>query len=157
MKGEVILFSLLRMEVCGGTVSEELKATLSEEMLTEIFALAKKHDLAHIAGNALSKLGVLGDNEISKKFKQVSMQAVYRYVRINSEYQKLCKTLEEAQIPFIPLKGAVLRNYYPEPWMRTSCDIDILVKSEDLDAAILMLTKGLDYQLGKKMFYDVSL
>ena len=26
------------------------------------------------------------------------------------------------------LKGAVLRQYYPEPWLRTSGDIDILVE-----------------------------
>lgn len=157
MKGEVILFSLLRMEVCGGTVSEELKAALSEEMLAEIFALAKKHDLAHIAGNALSKLGLLKDNEISQKFKQISMQAVYRYVRINSEYQKLCKTLEEAQIPFIPLKGAVLRNYYPEPWMRTSCDIDILVKVDILDTAANLLVEKLGYARKGQSDHDISM
>ena len=31
-----------------------------------------------------------------------------------------CAVLEEAKIPYIPLKGTVLRDYYPEAWMRTS-------------------------------------
>ena len=42
MKREEILFSLLGMEVCGGTVTEETKAFLSEEMLENVYALAKK-------------------------------------------------------------------------------------------------------------------
>ncbi len=35
----------------------------------------------------------------------------------------------------MPLKGSVIRNMYPEPWMRTSCDIDILVEKSSLDVA----------------------
>lgn len=157
MTTESVLVSLLRAEVCGGTVSEEVKASLSEEMLAEVYALAKKHDLAHLVGDALSKLGVLGDNEISQKFKKAAMQAVYRYVRLNSEYHKICKTLEEAQIPFIPLKGSVLRNYYPESWMRTSCDIDILVNEECLESAVSALVTKQGFRDEGKGPHDVSL
>ena len=48
------------------------------------------------------------------------MIAIYRYEKINYELNRLRSALNEAQIPFIPLKGSVLRQYYPEPWMRTS-------------------------------------
>ena len=152
-----ILFALLRAEICGEAVSEEIKMCLSEEMLERIFVLAEKHDLAHIAGNGLSKLGLLGDNEISKKFKQVSMQAFWRYARLSGEYRKVCKTLEDAKIPFIPLKGAVLREYYPEPWLRTSCDIDILVYEADVQRAIDILSEQLQYRFAKQWFYEYSL
>lgn len=157
MTAETVMFSLLRAEVCGGTVTEEEKAALSEEMLTEIFKLVKKHDLAHLVGDALSKLGLLGDNEVSQKFKKAAMQAVYRYVKLNGEYQRICKTLEAAQIPFIPLKGAVLRDYYPEPWMRTSCDIDILIHETDVQHAIDALSKMLQYKYSDKYYYEYSL
>ncbi len=157
MKIEEILFSLLRAEVCGDAVSKEDIGSFSEELLEEVYALSKKHDLAHVVGNALSKLGALGDNEISQKFKKVAMQAVYRYVRLNSEYHKICRTLEEEQIPFIPLKGSVLRNNYPEPWMRTSCDIDILVEVECLESAVKALVKKQGYRDGGKGPHDVSL
>ena len=154
---EAVMFSLLRAEISGGTVSEEVKASLSEEMLAEVYGLAKKHDLAHIVGDALSKLGLLGDNEISRNFKKAAMQAVYRYVQLNSEYQKICKTFEKAQIPFIPLKGSVLRNYYPEPWMRTSCDIDILIHETDVQQAIDALSEKLQYKYSSQWFYEYSL
>lgn len=48
------------------------------------------------------------------------MIAIYRYEKINYELNRLRSALNEAQIPFIPLEGSVLRQYYPEPWMRTS-------------------------------------
>ena len=134
-----------------------MKASLSEEMLAKVYGLAKKHDLAHLVGDALSKLGVLCDNEISQKFKKAAMQAVYRYVRLNGEYQKICRTLEEIQIPFIPMKGSVLRNYYPEPWMRTSCDIDILIHEEDIQRAIDALEEKLQYKFTKQWFFEYSL
>jgi hypothetical protein len=63
--------------------------------------------------------------------------AVYRYEQIQYELEQICEALETAKIPFIPLKGSVIRQYYPEAWMRTSCDIDILVKEVDRAAAVL--------------------
>jgi hypothetical protein len=48
------------------------------------------------------------------------------------EFERICLVLEKAKIPHIPLKGSVLRKLYKEPWLRTSCDIDILVQEETL-------------------------
>lgn len=157
MKGETLLIALLRAEICGGPVSEELKAAICPELLAETYELAHKHDLAHICGQALSKLGLLGDDEISHNFKNRAMQALYRYVRMNHEYETVCKTLEKAQIPFIPLKGSVLRANYPEPWMRTSCDVDILVREETLEEAAKVLVDQLQYIRKEKTDHDISM
>lgn len=157
MNCEALMLSLLRAEVCEGTVSEELKAEISSELLAETYDLAQKHDLAHICGQALSKLGVLGDDETSQKFKACTMQALYRYVRMNHEYEKACKTLEDAQVPFIPLKGSVLRGNYPEPWMRTSCDVDILVKEDTLEEAAKTLVNQAQYTRKKMSDHDIAM
>ncbi|MBO5952785.1 MAG: nucleotidyltransferase family protein [Oscillospiraceae bacterium] len=157
MTTEAVLFALLRYEISGEPVSEEVKASLCGDVLDQIYTVAKQHDLAHLAGDALSKLGVLKDDEISQKLKQAAFQAVYRYAQLNYAYQSVCKLLEEAKIPFIPLKGSVLRSYYPEPWMRTSCDIDVLVHEEDVQPAIDALTQQLQYQFKGQWFYEYSL
>lgn len=57
----------------------------------------------------------------------------------------ICDALEKACIPFIPLKGSVLRDLYPEGWMRTSSDIDILVKQDDVEKAADILVEKLGY------------
>lgn len=152
-----LLMALLRFEVCGAPVDPEVKAALSPELLEKLYALAGKHDLAHIAGQALSKLNLLGEDEISQKLKQAAMGALYRYVRINYELAQICRVLEEAGIPFIPLKGSVLRELYPEPWMRTSCDIDILVRESVLEHATKLLAEKLNYRIGEKWGHDISL
>ncbi len=152
-----VLFALLRHQICGEHVSEEVKRALSPEILGKLYLLADAHDLAHLVGQSLSQLGLLGDDEISQQFKKKAMQAVYRYVQINYEYEQICATLEQAKIPFLPLKGSVLRNYYPEAWMRTSSDIDVLVKPENLDAAAAVLVEQLGYQAGKKDEHDIPM
>ncbi len=83
--------------------------------------------------------------------------ALYRYEQLNCVYTELCSALEAAHISFIPLKGSILRKYYPEPWMRTSCDIDILVRKEELDGAVKYLTEKLGYKEGEHATHDVSL
>lgn len=57
----------------------------------------------------------------------------------------------------MPLKGAVVRDYYSEAWLRTSCDLDVLVHPEDLDRAIQVLKQEGWTQKTKKVYHDVSL
>ena len=84
------------------------------------------------------------------------MSAFVRHMQLDYEYKKTCKALEEAQLPFVPLKGSVLREYYPEPWMRTSCDADILVKETDLNAAASVLKETLGYRFAGRSGHDMS-
>ncbi len=154
-----IMFALLRFEICGTELSDEVKTSISEEVFAPLYKLSKRHDLAHLVGDALDKNGLLSENsEAKKRFLQERNMAIYRYEQMQYEYKQICETLEKAEIPFIPLKGAVLRQYYPEPWMRTSCDIDILVKEEDLSSAKEKISGDLGYQTdNKRTEHDVSL
>lgn len=157
MNTETLLFALLRAAVCGETITDEVKNACTEENLIQVCALAQKHDLAHLIGYAVGNLG-LPESDILMKLKQLAIQAVYRYVKQDYEFERICQMLEQAQIPFIPLKGAVICQYYPEPWMRTSCDIDILIHESDLEKAIDLLTSVLQYSTDhKKNYHDVSL
>ena len=157
MKIEELLFLLLRIDICGSKVNNKALEPLSMEKLKAVYDLSRKHDLTHIAGQALSNLGMLGTDDISENFKMATMQAVYRYVQMNYAYGQLCCAFESAQIPFLPLKGAVIRHCYPEPWMRTSCDIDILVHEEELERAIKVLVNELGYRNEGRGYHDVSL
>ena len=132
------MFILLRSELCG--VAQADTESLSAENLVDLYKLAKAHDLAHLVASALSKRGLLGEDEVSRKLQKQMMLAVHRYSGINYDLGKAADALEKAEIPFLPLKGSVIRAYYPEPWMRTSCDIDILIHKEDTDRAVEALT-----------------
>ncbi|PWM68612.1 MAG: hypothetical protein DBX61_03170 [Clostridiales bacterium] len=150
-----ILFSILRSVFCGNRMSHADEQPLIESSLVDIIKLAAKHDIAHLVAYGLSDN--LKDENIKQQLQQIVFRAVYRFEKMNYEYRQVCNVLEQAEIPFIPLKGAVLREYYPEPWMRTSCDIDILVYEKDLKMAISHMVKILGYTEHDQGSHDVSL
>lgn len=156
MRNEQLLFALLRTAVCGEPLSEDAKAACTAEKLEYVYEVASSHDLAHLIGYALRDFD-LPECEALKKCKIATKQAIFRYVRMDACYGEICAALEKAKIPYIPLKGAVLREYYPDPWMRTSCDIDILVKEEMLDSAVAMLQENLRFTANAKGDHDIVL
>ena len=118
---------------------------LTEEQLAHLYQRAKQHDLAHLVGDALIKREMLADPALYKLYKREVLVAVYRYEHFCHELNRIRETLNAAEISFIPLKGAVIRDYYPEKWMRTSGDIDLLVHESDMERAIRILTEKLGY------------
>ena len=132
--------------------------TVDDQVATRLFKLAQHHDLAHIFGKEISEQGLIVTEKIAKHFNKQQILSVLRYERINYEYKQLLQTLTQAEIDFVPLKGSVIRELYPEPWMRTSCDIDILVRENDLKRAVKVLKEKNGYtQEGRINYHDVSL
>jgi len=156
MNTEELLFALLRVAVCGETASEELNNACTDEQLGRVYALASRYDVAHLVGQALGKLNV-GASEAAELCKKSTMRAVYRYVGMSNAYETVCQVLEDEKIPFIPLKGSVLRTWYPEPWMRTSSDMDILVRKEQVEEIAALLQEKLQYVGTGGSAHDIGL
>ncbi len=131
-----LLISILRSELTEIEIAEDVKCQLNTQTIYALYRLSKSHDLAHIVSGALNKLGLIGNDEISMKFQKQEVLSVLRCERIKYEFNEICKAFDSVNIPYIPLKGSVIRDYYPKDSMRTSCDIDILVHENDLDRAI---------------------
>ena len=148
-------FRLLSSVISGRPLSEGERSLYAPAMLPELVVLARHHDLAHLLVLGLKNNGLT--DESSRALENEIFRAVFRYEQLNYELTRIRETLEQAQVPFIPLKGAVLRDYYPEPWMRTSCDIDVLVHEEDLDGATAALADALNYRIGEKSAHDIQI
>ena len=158
-KVEKIFFALLRFEIDGMELCDDVKNLITDDLLPLLFKLSKIHDLAHLIGDALDKNGLLVDGSNAKKFfiKERNL-AIFRYERIQYEYDLIVRALEQFGIKFVPLKGSIIRKYYPEPWMRTSCDIDILVKESELDNIAKKLCDTLGYSCeNQKTVNELSL
>ena len=152
------MMNLIGSEACGNVLNPALYAALTEEERVGLYRVSKKHDLAHLVGNALINNGLVEEGKLKEAYRQEVYTAIYRYERILFETEELRRILNGERIPVVPLKGAVIRKFYPEPWLRTSCDIDILVHEEDLDRAVTALKEKAQYETnGKKDFHDVSL
>lgn len=154
---ETVLFSLLQFELFGTPFPNDARDAITPERLPRLYALSKSHDMSHLVADALEKLGLLpADHEVTPKFQKQHMLAIYRYQQISCELSALKDCLEQAQIPFLPLKGSVIRSLYPEGWMRTSSDIDVLVHPDDLDRATALLIEQLGYRQSGRATHDVS-
>ncbi len=151
-----IFIKLLGSALNEAELDGAVKNELTPDVIAALFSLSKRHDLAHIVSAVLYKNGLLTNEETISKYKHEEVVSIYRYEQMKYAYGQICDAFEEAAIPYIPLKGSVIRPYYPKASMRTSCDIDILVKEEDLERAIQALVQR-HFQCGQRNYHDVSL
>ncbi len=150
-----LLLALVRSALTGDKIPQDIQAEYTAEQLPDLIKTAHKQDVAHLVVFGLKQNGLLTDTE--KRLEQYIHKAIFRHEGLVFEYGQICSALEQAQIPFLPLKGSILRDYYPEAWMRTSCDIDILVRREHLESAVAYLTQNLQYEETERATHDVSL
>ena len=129
------LMNLIRYEVFQQKLCLSDVASLSEKDLVELLVLSYKHDVAHLAASALNNNGYFENCPQQGQFMNEFYKSVFEQEKMNKTFNKVCSVFEKNGIPYIPLKGAQIRELYPQPWMRTSCDVDILVKEEDLKKA----------------------
>lgn len=148
-----LLLPLLHSAIHGTQLTQKEKDEFSPEMLQDLLKIAAKHDVAHLLVLGLKQNGLISDKEPEKYL----FKAVYRYERLRYELEMICKLLEEMQIPFLPLKGSVIRDYYPEPWMRTSGDLDILVPKEHCEKIMAVLVEQYGYRYWGGTAHDFSL
>lgn len=113
------LYNLSCAHKVTGAIWHALKGiTPSDEMQKELLSRLSKH-----AANA---------------GKQLVLQDYYTETAVN-----ICR---EKGVKFALLKGAVLKHFYPDATMRSSCDIDILVDKERIDEIVGEFIKlGFDY------------
>ena len=138
-----LLISLMRAGITGQPIGEGIKENFTEDALNEVMKIAARHDIGYIVGTGITASGLCEKgSETYEKIKKLQMSAYFRYERMKYDMQEIAAAFSGAKIPFIPLKGAVIRKYYPDPLMRTSCDIDVLVHEKDLENAAEYLVKN---------------
>lgn len=143
------MFSLVNSVVFNEQLEQTSECFFEGEQLNKVYNLAKKHDISHIVSHAILQNNLIDANE-KVKFSLTKEKLVALFRSENTDYliDLVTKKLEEAGIDFILLKGAFIRNLYPERWLRTNCDIDVLVKKECVDKAIAVLCEDNTFTRG---------
>ena len=119
---------------------------------------AKKHDIAYLVSYSLEKANLLDmQSEFGQKCEKEQFVAAYRYENNNYELEQISRLFEEEKIFFVPLKGAVLKRYYPEEWMRIGTDLDVLVREDICEKAKDILVEKLNYKFESKENHDYQL
>ena len=80
------------------------------------------------------------DSPAYRRLKEGYDAELYRALTFGTDLSRIGMILEREGIDYIPLKGAIIRDLYPKAWMRTSMDMDILVRESDIDRAVEAIT-----------------
>lgn len=94
---------------------------VSEMDLDGLFFVCQKHSLTACVAYALEDAGVS-----HRDFSQAKAKAIRKNILLDSERQKILNRLEQEQIWYMPLKGSILKDWYPKLGMRQMSDNDIL-------------------------------
>ena len=131
--------NLIRYEISGTPLPEGF-AVSDEDALIR---LSEKQDLTHLIYDALAKNGIgCGSQKAMSQY----FAALWRVEQMDYELGRMSELFEENGIDYIPLKGCVMRGLYPGRWMRTSADIDILLRAEQEEKAEALLVSELGYE-----------
>ena len=111
-----------------------------------IYLLAKKHNVVTLGYEAArSYKGTDRPSpSLMEKWKMLSDQSTMQCLYQQAAQEELAEALEQAEIPFVFLKGAVLRDLYPRPDLRSMSDIDVLIHEEDAER-VAGVMKELEY------------
>ena len=89
--------------------------------LPKLFEVCQNHVLTACVAYALESVGIK-DNE----FTQAKEKAIRKNILLDVERGNILRRLEAEKIWYMPLKGAILKDWYPKLGMRQMSDNDIL-------------------------------
>ena len=122
------------------------KEKLDRIDLSGVLAVAKKHSLGAIAAYALDSADVF-----DKRYKEAKGISISKNINHEIERAKILEEFEKAGIWYLPLKGIIMKEYYPKAGMREMCDNDIL-----FDKRYVKKVKNIMTKLEFKMVHDDS-
>ncbi len=145
------LLEIIKAIVIDGKREHECQFLISEleqEQLNALALCAKRHQITHFVYYVM---GYSGHTESERDF----LSSVAVTVQQSKAAFDISAAFSKHKIPHIMLKGTVIRKLYPEAWMRNGCDIDVLVKNEDLQRAGDVL-KDIGYEFESMITHHAS-
>ena len=68
---------------------------------------------------------------LKERLRPVYDREIHKGMVQEYEIQSLLDDMEKDGIDCLPMKGWIMRNYYPDPLMRSMADFDVLLKEMD--------------------------
>ena len=108
----------------------------------DLYRLAKMHSVENLFYKAIKNREDI-PNDLKEKAKKQYWGNIHQQISQDYYAEQVFNALNEKNISYMPLKGYYLRKLYPNPELRTSCDIDFFydsTRTEELNE--IMLKEG---------------
>lgn len=120
--------------------------------MKELYTLSAKHFIDALVGTTLKQVGV----QLPKYWEERIIKAIRKGILFDAERKKLCDWMDTEQIWYLPLKGIVLKEYYPSVGLRQMSDNDILFNADAWERLKEhMVSEGYDTESVGKGNHDV--
>lgn len=116
------LFAMAYLAGCGVSGIVPDKAYCDTLDMSVLYKAGKRHFLTALVGTTLKGAGV----KLPDEWEQAISKAVRKNILFDIERAKLFAFMEQKGIWYLPLKGIILKDYYPAVGMRQMSDNDIL-------------------------------
>lgn len=115
----------------------------------EVFSLAGEHMVVSLAFAGIQKLEHKPQGKLYQIWKEQADKALVKEISFDAEREQIFEGFEQTQVKYLPLKGILLKEYYPAPGLRQFSDNDILYeKSKKQDVEKIMVGLGYKTELG---------
>ena len=151
ISAKTVFFSLIRAALTG----ESLDAPLDERVLRSIIKMGGIQGVLPLLF-AGAKLCGCGEAAVAA-LQAASDRDLFDFVLREKTLAATRGALDGANLAYVPLKGAVICDLYPEKWMRTSNDIDLLVGEDELERAIAAVEAKTALRVQSRNFHDVAM
>lgn len=107
--------------------------------LDKLYQMCQFHSLTSIVCDALETAGVKPE----QKWIEAKAKAVRKTVLLDAERQNILDFMEQNRIWYMPMKGIILKEFYPKLGIRQMADNDILYDGEyQMQVASFMQNRG---------------
>ena len=127
------------------------KEKLDKMNLPDVFEVAMAHSLTAIAAYALESAGIY-----DKNFEEEKYRAIRKNMIFDLEREKVLSEFEKEGIWYMPLKGVIIKDLYPQIGMRQMGDNDFLIDSKrQNDIKNIMISQGFTVEAFDQSKHDV--
>ena len=136
---------------------EEPSFKIDESNINFFVNLSKKHSLTALFYKVVKDTKVDIKEEYIKVLEQYYFSNVQKHVLFDKERKELFDYLWLNSIPYLQLKGLVLKDYYPDPYTREFADNDIYFRGDDEVVKKFFVDRGYKVEIFRKSNHDVYL
>ncbi len=128
----------------------------SDKDLEAVYEYVKISGISAITFMALENaVDVVDENSFMFEWKKMRLNAMRRNLLFDKERSEITNFFEQNGIWYLPLKGSVIKELYPNPEMREMNDNDILIDQNGRDQAKdFMLSRGYQVKPNDKGVID---
>lgn len=131
------------LEIVRSFIREEKKPVFDENVdEDQLYKLARRHMLSNFLINWAKEN--CQNETIKAKIQSDFNQQIIKDTNENIEFYKILDEFEKAHIKTLVVKGFLMKEVYPQNYMRQMLDIDMMACAEDFKKASQIM-KNLDY------------